>query len=73
MSNHRVKRGHIAGSTNLSSASARVPEALANGPKGVVVIEGRCPNNKAACQDLRLRMSPAGAIRAGELVTWFSA
>jgi hypothetical protein len=48
-------------------------EALANGPKAVVVIEGHGPNNKAACQDLRLRMGPAGANRAGELVTWSSA
>jgi hypothetical protein len=48
-------------------------EDLGNGPKLVVVIESRWPKNKAACQDLRLRVSPTRALRAGELVTWPSA
>jgi hypothetical protein len=48
-------------------------EDLGNRPKTVVVNQSRWPKNKAACQDLRLRMSPAGAIWTAELVARFSA
>jgi hypothetical protein len=48
-------------------------EYLGNRPKTVVVIQSHWPKNKAARQDLRLRMSPAGAIRTAELVARFSA
>jgi len=44
----------------------------ASNENAVAVIQSHRPENKAARQDLRLRMSPAGAILAAELVTRFS-